>query len=280
MDESRSLLFAYLAHVHQLPVPDAGSISLSSDDEDSEPAAAAAATAAASSPSSSSSTSTPPPRVFPAAIPESSLVSLQPGEWVADEVITAWTNWLNWRLVDAWPPTHVVSSLWYAVMLSQLRRGDLRSIRRAFARQIRPVQDMPAERQRLIFLIHGQSHWVVGEVHLHPDRATITLYDSLRRATTSRQYEHDLRWLVRTIWPDLPVATVPPPPLPQQQNGVDCGVFAMRYAETLALGGDPAAITQSAISLGARCDIAGILRGGVAPPPRPPTQEGAPRGFN
>lgn len=118
-------------------------------------------------------------------------------------------------------------------------------------------------RALLIPVNYGNSHWAMAIIRLHEKR--IEVYDSLRSGgrgdgTAAKTL---LRWLrdehahkkppgvafdEREWWLHGVGGNTLPQPVPQQNNGIDCGVFMLAFAECLALG-QPPAFAQADIPL-------------------------------
>ena len=79
----------------------------------------------------------------------------------------------------------------------------------------------------------GTDHWVcISNIGCLP--GNVNLYDSLFYDVVSKEVEHQTNYL---LGGDLVKLSVPP--VQQQTNGSDCGVFAIAFAVCLAFGNDP-----------------------------------------
>jgi sentrin-specific protease 1 len=107
----------------------------------------------------------------------------------------------------------------------------------------------------LIPVNYGNTHWAMAIIRLHEKR--IEVYDSLRSGGRGDGVAAKalLRWLrdehahkkppgvafdEREWWLHGVDGNTLPQPVPQQSNGIDCGVFMLMFADCLAAGHAPA----------------------------------------
>jgi len=173
-----------------------------------------------------------------------SVRTLKDGGWVNDEVV----NFEMSELQEACVPGEALyfSSFFYAFLTSPAY--DYQMVQR-WTKKV----DVFAFK-RIVVPVHLVNHWVLAVVNLAERR--FEYYDSLDRPQGA-VLRNLARWLADeskdkrkgakvvdkcSEWPMLDT----PEAVPKQANVVDCGVFAMRYAGTVALG-LPANFTQSDI---------------------------------
>ena len=167
-----------------------------------------------------------------------------PGTWLNDECVNFYMSLLNDRdKADAdgdqqFPRCHFFNTFFH----EKLTPGGGYEYK-AISRWTRPKKlkkDIHEHCDRIVFPIHLPAHWTCLCVNVAEKR--IEYYDSMAGAAThvtnafKKWYCDDVRdkkgqevdfseWSV--VFPDCP----------QQRNGFDCGVFAIKFAECLGRGG-------------------------------------------
>lgn len=161
------------------------------------------------------------------------LATLRSPRWLNDEVINFYLQLISLRSEKsqgALPSLHVFSSFFYP----KLRDRGYEAVRTSTRRVSPPV----TSRDMVLFPIHLGAHWCLAVIDF-PEK-TISYYDSLhgrneqclrilcdwlaRESLDKRQVEFDFAgW--RENWPSN---------VPSQQNGHDCGVFALAFAEHIS----------------------------------------------
>lgn len=117
------------------------------------------------------------------------------------------------------------------------------------------------ECERLFIPVHEGLHWTL--LVLSPKARTIQYYDSLGGSGRS-QIANIKKWLkfemrddyIPSEWKVIPAKSS------RQQNGIDCGVFAVTNAKMIALGVDPLAFKGQDATLQRRRMLAELLNGG------------------
>ncbi|KAL4949118.1 hypothetical protein BDW69DRAFT_188616 [Aspergillus filifer] len=167
----------------------------------------------------------------------------KPQAWLNDEMMNAYmpliVNFLRDRHDNIGrrdkPLFHAFNSFFF----SNLRDKGVESVQRWATRaKIGGANLLKAE---LVFIpVHNNSHWTM--IIVSPRARTIEHYDSLGKG--SRQFVSKVKgWIEKELGPDLYVEDEWKTPIvqsPQQDNGSDCGVFALTTAKAIGLGIDPA----------------------------------------
>ncbi|KAL4964949.1 SUMO protease ULP1 [Aspergillus stella-maris] len=167
----------------------------------------------------------------------------KPQAWLNDEMMNAYmpliVNFLRDRHDNTGrrdkPLFHAFNSFFF----SNLRDKGVESVQRWATRaKIGGANLLKAE---LVFIpVHNNSHWTMMIVS--PRARTIEHYDSLGKG--SKQFVSKVKgWVEKELGPSLYVEDEWKTPIvqsPQQDNGSDCGVFALTTAKAIGLGIDPA----------------------------------------
>ena len=92
-------------------------------------------------------------------------------------------------------------------------------------------------------ILYGNYHWVTV---FGNEKGEISFYDSLSNGNIPRIFLHQI---CNIIQPATNKISVKVQLVQQQSNQVDCGVFSIAFAVTLALGDNPALVTYEQTSL-------------------------------
>ncbi|XP_057637891.1 sentrin-specific protease 2-like [Chionomys nivalis] len=166
--------------------------------------------------------------------------TLEPGEWLNDEVINFYMNLLVKRSEkESYPALHVFSTFFYP----KLKHGGYSAVKR-WTR----AMDL-FEKEIILVPIHQNAHWSLIEIDLR--KQSIIYYDSMghtgqsicetifqylqNESKTRRNMElNPLEWKQYSMTSEE---------IPQQLNGSDCGVFTCKYADYISRD-QPATFSQ------------------------------------
>jgi len=165
--------------------------------------------------------------------------TLNPGQWLNDEVVNGFLAILEAHASVWWGPNVVVmvSSFFYPKLVKATTGEAKAEVVRKYTSSFADSDSLT----KLIIPLHlNANHWALAIVNF--TTSTLTYLDSLNppRAVTKKIKSRlePLKSWVSTVWDDdewtLRVPTKPPP---SQTNGNDCGVFAIAFA-ALAMSPD------------------------------------------
>ena len=98
--------------------------------------------------------------------------------------------------------------------------------------------DIVPEGQKFIKILHvGDLHWVCVSHCLDLHKNSINVHDSLNNGAVPRFVKKQIASMLCSSEPAIHLNIVP---VEQQTNSLDCGVFAVAFATSLAFGEDPA----------------------------------------
>ncbi|KAL4800168.1 hypothetical protein BDV19DRAFT_353535 [Aspergillus venezuelensis] len=190
----------------------------------------------------------------------------KPQAWLNDEMMNAYmpliVNFLRDRHDNVGrrdkPLFHAFNSFFF----SNLRDKGVESVQRWATRaKIGGANLLKAE---LVFIpVHNNSHWTMMIVS--PRARTIEHYDSLGKG--SKQFVSKVKgWIEKELGPSLYVEDEWKTPIvqsPQQDNGSDCGVFALTTAKAIGLGIDPTSYGPPDIPILRAKIVSEIVRGQI-----------------
>jgi len=186
------------------------------------------------------------------------------GGWLNDEIITGYLQ----AVVDhgqamtnstgrgKTPKYYAFNTFFY----SNIRDKGVESVRRWAARGKvggKALLDV----ERVFIPVHEHSHWT--NIVVGPMARTIEYFDSM--GGSPRRYVANVKaWLRQELGPAYVEEewAVVNSSSPQQQNGLDCGVFAATTAKMIMLGIDPMAYGHEDIPTQRRRMVAELLNGG------------------
>ncbi len=170
------------------------------------------------------------------------LYTLQSSNWLNDEVINFYLQMLAHRAEgrpvgesrDAMPSIYVFSSFFYP----KLRDRGYEAVRTS-TRRLKTSLLSGSSIDKVLFPIHLGMHWCLAAVDF--TRRKISYYDSLHGRGGSECISVIREWIAAESLDKLGVdfdfqgwSQEAPKDIPAQQNGHDCGVFALAYAEHLS----------------------------------------------
>ncbi|KAI9821938.1 MAG: Smt3-specific protease [Pycnora praestabilis] len=187
------------------------------------------------------------------------------GGWLNDEVVNGYIQAVvdyglektgTQKRLGITPKYHAFNTFFY----KNLREKGPSSVSRWASRAKIGGKDL-LKVERIFIPVHEKSHWTL--IVVSPMSRTIEYFDSLNGAP-KRFIDHVKQWLRAELgaaydedtWSVLGSAS------PQQENGVDCGVFAATTAKMVMLGFDPMSYSQYDIPLQRRRMVAELLNGG------------------
>ncbi|CAJ1407612.1 unnamed protein product [Effrenium voratum] len=180
-----------------------------------------------------------------ARITASGLQRLEPGQWLDDEVMGFWIEYL----ATAPPPqglgrpeVHIMDPAAANWILSEEDAEDLADGLAPLELGSKELVLVPvADRQdRGKDGVYG-SHWALLALQRNGEEIRSCYYDSMGGGGNLRQAER-IAAKLRPAMASHPGEA--PAPAPAQENACDCGVFTLLFAEALARHGDPAKVTQ------------------------------------
>ncbi|KAK7815011.1 hypothetical protein U0070_024354 [Myodes glareolus] len=177
---------------------------------------------------------------FKLRITRGDIQTLEPGEWLNDQVINFYMNLLVKRSEkESYPALHVFSTFFYP----KLKHGGYSAVKR-WTR----AMDL-FEKEIILVPIHQNAHWSLIEIDLR--KQSIKYYDSMGHTgqsicETIFQYLQNESKTRRNIelnpfeWKQYSMTSEE---IPQQLNGSDCGVFTCKYADYISRD-QPATFSQ------------------------------------
>ena len=103
-----------------------------------------------------------------------------------------------------------------------------------------PAGNFSIAEGEFIQIVHdGGAHWVCVS-NIGCRQGVINYFDSLNRGQIKRHVQRQVQSIVHGIGQEVMITIQP---VQQQQNSVDCGIFAIAFATSLAYGQNPAATT-------------------------------------
>ena len=103
-----------------------------------------------------------------------------------------------------------------------------------------PAGNFSIAQGEFIQILHdGGAHWVCVS-NIGCWQGVINYFDSLNRGQIKRHVQRQVQSIVHGIGQEVMITIQP---VQQQQNSVDCGIFAIAFATSLAYGQNPAATT-------------------------------------
>lgn len=176
---------------------------------------------------------------------------LRDSTWLNDDVILFFLEIIkencNARAAkdESLPKVHVFNTFFVSKLLEERGGYNFRNVRR-WTRKVK-IFEMDVV---IVPVNQGNTHWTMAAIF--PKKREIRFYDSM--GSKGRRYLNGLKRYIIDEWADkqerhkLDSSTKPDPEawrlistgtsVPQQHNGVDCGVFVCAFAECLACGYD------------------------------------------
>ena len=196
-----------------------------------------------------------------------------PSGWLNDEVISAYLQ----AVVDhghramghprgAKPLIHAFSPFFYTT----LKERGYDAVKRWSTRAKVGGNNLKSVEYVFIPCNPSKNHWTL--VAVSPVRKTIEVFDSLHGSILDKVITTKL-WLkgeLGSSYVDSEWTVIEDPRYrgrgkgPSQNNGSDCGVFAVTTAKMLVLGVDPMAVSAGDMPLQRRCVVAELLNGGFS----------------
>jgi len=193
---------------------------------------------------------------------------LKDGEWLDDKVIEIYMRLVVRRSRsggEQFRRLEVVKNSFFYTKLTKEGKGYDYSSVRSWTRKP-GILDTDAI---LVPINVNGNHWVLGVVNLTDKR--IEFYDSMR-GPAEKHFQVLRRW-IKDEWLDKKKQQLDlsqwedytPPRCPQQNNGIDCGVFVCKFADCvgrqLDLNGQPAPFGQQHMTLFRRRLCLELIRG-------------------
>lgn len=162
------------------------------------------------------------------------LLTLSPGTWLNDEIINAMLYIISVRSMHAKAPKVMVLNTYFFSLLAPQLRYD----RQKGERMMKKIAQNPFDCDIVLIPIHVESnHWAMVAIYIH--QHVIAYYDSLPNdgklvlgvieafmedEAKRRDSAHkNIGWVTQNR--DL---------VPHQENGFDCGMFALMFADKIA----------------------------------------------
>ena len=125
-------------------------------------------------------------------------------------------------------------------MAQELLQGQFPHIEGLMSPSISTVRQFPVMRQEFVQVLHtGGLHWVTMSTIGCKGNNTINLYDSLYHGISPQTEEQIASLLFVDNAEHIEVSI---PPVVQQTNGTDCGVYAIAFATALCNNLDPTSL--------------------------------------
>lgn len=168
---------------------------------------------------------------FKLQITRGDIQTLEPGEWLNDEIINFYMNLLVQRNdSEGYPALHAFSTFFYP----KLKHGGYSAVKR-WTRGMNLF-----EKEIILVPIHQKVHWSLIEIDLR--KCSITYYDSMGHTGQSicetifqyLQNESKTRRNVELDPAEWKQYSMTSAEIPQQLNGSDCGVFTCKYADYIS----------------------------------------------
>jgi Ulp1 family protease len=168
----------------------------------------------------------------------SDMHSLGPGQWLTDENINFYMALLNDRAQrrikeGRGPACYFTNTFFFNKLYKNSRRYEYKGVRK-WTKKVK-IGVSTAECDKIIVPIHQQVHWCCAVVDIK--RKELVYYDSMLGRDES-VLESLAQWVQDEMKDkaDLTIDTSTwerryPGNIPQQENGYDCGVFAVKFAE-------------------------------------------------
>ena len=173
--------------------------------------------------------------------------SLLPTEWLTDENINFYMSLLNDRArrlaeEDQGAPTCYFTNTFFLQKLSRAKRQyDYKGVRTWTRKKKIGIDTTRCD--KIIVPVHQKLHWCCAVVDV--SKRELVYYDSML-GKDREVLDHLGMWLMDE-YKDKSDDTIDttewerkfPRKIPTQENGYDCGVFAVKFAEASGLGSDP-----------------------------------------
>ncbi|KZF19403.1 cysteine proteinase [Xylona heveae TC161] len=190
------------------------------------------------------------------------------GGWLNDEAVNAYIQ----SVVDygqqergdgisrrgETPQVHAFNTYFY----KNLRERGVQSILR-WSKRAKIGGKSLLKVEKVFIPVHEHSHWTL--IVVSPKDRTIEYFDSMN-GKPDRFIKNVKKWLKEELgdkW-DEDEWEVPAVVGPQQENGIDCGVFVSTTAKMIMLGIDPMSYSQRNIPAQRRRMVAELLNGGFS----------------